>query len=384
MPTQSNSWRNRVRPPSSALAPCDTTSGWIRSRRSARTHRTPVPFGPHSHLWPLPVQYAAPSASMSSGEHPGRVRAVDERVDAAPVELGDELRDGQDERGRAGHLADEDQPGPLRDRTEDRLERLGRPADRERDPRDDDPGPVPLRDRAQRVDRGVVLVVVGQQLVARLEPQRPEDRVDPGRGIRHEREAVRVRVEERADRRPRRIEQPRQVAAQEAHGLGLEAVAQPALDGEDRLGAGPVRPVVEERDRGVEPPAEVGPHTGMTGVSIRSPSTGDLRLRPRRGEPARLARTDDAPGDGRPAGAAGSSMTPVCSASPSAPRPSGAHAAKRSTVSVQVAARRAARPRSRARPSGHPCRRRGSRSTTRRPSPRHSRRPARRRPRARR
>ena len=32
-------------------------------------------------------------------------------------------------------------------------------------------------------------------------------------------------------------------------------------------------------------------------------------------------------------------MTPVCSASPRAPRPSGAHAAKRSTVSVQVAAR---------------------------------------------
>ena len=39
-----------------SFAPCDTTSGWIRSRRSARTHRTAEPFGAHSHLWPLPVQ----------------------------------------------------------------------------------------------------------------------------------------------------------------------------------------------------------------------------------------------------------------------------------------------------------------------------------------
>ena len=30
VPTQSNSWRKRVRSPSGAFAPCDTTSGWIR------------------------------------------------------------------------------------------------------------------------------------------------------------------------------------------------------------------------------------------------------------------------------------------------------------------------------------------------------------------
>ena len=45
----------RAGPGAVALAPCDTIVGWIRSRRSARTHRNAAPLGPHSHLWPLPV-----------------------------------------------------------------------------------------------------------------------------------------------------------------------------------------------------------------------------------------------------------------------------------------------------------------------------------------
>ena len=103
-------------PGRSSFAPWDTTSGWIRSRRSARTWSRPEPFGPHSHLWPLPVQYAAPSAPRSRSTMPGRVRAVDERVHAAPVELADDRGDRQDERGGGGDLAHQREPRPRRSR----------------------------------------------------------------------------------------------------------------------------------------------------------------------------------------------------------------------------------------------------------------------------
>ena len=46
--------------------------------------------------------------------------AIDERVDAASLHLGDELGDGQDQRGRAGDVADEEQARPLGDRGQDR------------------------------------------------------------------------------------------------------------------------------------------------------------------------------------------------------------------------------------------------------------------------
>ena len=64
-----------------------------------------------------------------------------------------------------------------------------------------------------------------------------------------------IRAQEAPDRGPRRVEQAGQVMAQEPDRLGLEPVAQLALDGQDRLGAGAVRAVVEERDGRVEPPA---------------------------------------------------------------------------------------------------------------------------------
>jgi len=74
------------------------------------------------------------------------MRAVHQAVDAAPVELRDEFGDRQDECGRARHLADEDQPGPRCHPPEDRVERLPRSGDRERDARDDHTRPVPLRE----------------------------------------------------------------------------------------------------------------------------------------------------------------------------------------------------------------------------------------------
>ena len=55
VPIQSNSSWNRGRSRRGSLAPCETVVGRMASRRSARTHRNAVPFGAHSHLWPLPV-----------------------------------------------------------------------------------------------------------------------------------------------------------------------------------------------------------------------------------------------------------------------------------------------------------------------------------------
>ena len=45
--------------------------------------------------------------------HARRVRAVDQRVDPAAVELGDQLGDGQDQGRRAGDVADQDEPGAV-------------------------------------------------------------------------------------------------------------------------------------------------------------------------------------------------------------------------------------------------------------------------------
>ena len=87
VPTQSNSWRNRVRPASGAFAPCDTTSGWIvvaavlADPQDGRALRSAQPL----------VAVAGPVRGTQGvdghGHHPGRVRGVHQRVDAAPVEL---------------------------------------------------------------------------------------------------------------------------------------------------------------------------------------------------------------------------------------------------------------------------------------------------------
>ncbi len=55
VPVQSNSSRKRDRSVRGSLAPWEMTVGRTPARRSARTHRKADPFGPHSHLWPLPV-----------------------------------------------------------------------------------------------------------------------------------------------------------------------------------------------------------------------------------------------------------------------------------------------------------------------------------------
>ncbi len=68
-----------------------------------------------------------------------------------------------------------------------------------------------------------------------------EHGIRAGRGVGHEREPGRIGAEERRDVLAGRVEATRQLTVQERHGLALQPVAQLALDGEDRLRAGPER-----------------------------------------------------------------------------------------------------------------------------------------------
>ena len=189
VPVQSKPRWKRERSVRSVLAACETTSGRIPARRSARTWRTPEPFGAHSHLCPLPVQYAASRAVQVDRQHPRRVRPVHERVDAPPVQLADQRGHGHHEGRRRRHVADHRQARARRHRLEERLHDLGRIPDRERHPDDDDGRPVSLRGRPEGVERGVVLVVAGEELVAGAEAPRRQDRGHAGGGVGDERQA---------------------------------------------------------------------------------------------------------------------------------------------------------------------------------------------------
>ena len=187
-------------------------------------------------------------------QHARRVGTVDQALDAPLGERRDEPLDREDERGRARDVAEEGKPSPVRDPLEQGVDHdvLGR--DRERDLGDHDAGPVALGDMAQDVDRGVVLVVVGQELVAGRKPERAEDGVDGAGRVGDEGEVVRVSADERAEVAPGTGQETRQVAGKELDRLRLEPVAERPLDLEHRTRARPERSVVQERDRGVESP----------------------------------------------------------------------------------------------------------------------------------
>ena len=96
-----------------------------------------------------------------------------------------------------------------------------------------------------------------------FEPQRPQDRVDARRGIAHECKSVGIRTEERSHGLARLVEETGQVAGQELDGLGFHAILKRPLRLEDRNRARAVRAVVQERDVGIETPAEIGAHRAM-------------------------------------------------------------------------------------------------------------------------
>src|SRR4029078_12564531 len=157
------------------------------------------PFGAQTHLWRLPAYHAAPIALRSSGSIPGawapstnvslprsasaatiRATGRGEREEGVAAALGnarDAAGDRQDERRRARDVAQDGDPGPVRDRVEHRVDGLVLVPDRERDPGHDDTATRFLGDMPGHVEDRVVLVVVGHDLVARAKAERAQHRV---------------------------------------------------------------------------------------------------------------------------------------------------------------------------------------------------------------
>ena len=277
-------------------------------------------------------------------------------------------------------------------RLEVRLERLRGVADRERDPDDDDARAVACRGGPQRVERRVVLVVAGQELVAGLEPQRGEDGRDAGRRVGHERDAVGIRLEEHRDPLPRLVEVPLELAAEEPDGLRLHALAPHALGLEHRVRAGAERAVVEVGDVAFEEPrGAVGGAGGSHVPTIADPASRPMPRPVSRAAASRPGRRSRAPC--RPAASTrarprpatvhappGRPRTSVCSASPSH-----ADVAEARAPAIEAAgpvmrqdrvARQRARGRRRPRPASSSVRRAPSRPALAPAIPRRRRRPA--------
>ena len=171
VPIQSNSSRKRERSASGSLAPWEMTSGRTRSRRSPRTHRIPLPLGAHSHLWALPVQYAGAIASRSSGTIPG--------VWAPSTNVSIPRASKASIKASIGNTSAVGLVTWLTTRRRVRGVTAARCASTTAagssigigDRRDHHARPVAGGHGLHRVDGRVVLVVVGEQLVARLEAQ---------------------------------------------------------------------------------------------------------------------------------------------------------------------------------------------------------------------
>ena len=75
VPSQSNSLRYAGGSARRSFQPWLTMSGRIAARRSSRIESAAVDFGVQTHLWRLPVQYAALSSRMLNGTMPGACAA---------------------------------------------------------------------------------------------------------------------------------------------------------------------------------------------------------------------------------------------------------------------------------------------------------------------
>ena len=176
---------------------------------------------------------------------------IDERVDPAIRELAHEPLDRQTSAVGLVTWLTTSEPRPRRHGAEQRLDHLVLARDRERDRRERRPRPRRAGRRPHRVDHGVVLVVVGQQLVAWLEAQAPSTVFTPvvAFGTKARPSGSAWRNAPTASRAS--LEMTVELARQEPDRLGLESVAPGALDLEDVDRARPVRAVVEERHRRV-------------------------------------------------------------------------------------------------------------------------------------
>ena len=240
--------------PTGAFAPWEIVGGRTPSWRSGRTWRNPAPFGAQTHLWRLPAYHAAPIAVRSSGSIPGAWApstnvSMSRSANAATIRA-------------TGRTSAVGLVTWLRMAIRVRSVTASSIAsttcvlvpNRERDPGHHDAGARFFGDVPGDVENRVVLVVVGQDLVAQAEAERAQDRVRRAGRVRHEREVVRIGPEELAEDGARLGEEARQVARQELDRPGLEPVAPLALRLQDRPRTRAERAVVEEGDRRIERP----------------------------------------------------------------------------------------------------------------------------------
>ena len=128
-------------------------------------------------------------------------------------------------------------------------------------------GPPLTRDEGGDARRRAVVVIGQEQLIARLERERSQDRVDARRRVVHEHEVRSARADERrhgvsGGPHPRRLaarqsDQARDLAQQEMRRLPLHLVANLLLDGEDAPGHGPDGAVIQVRHIRVKRPVRV-------------------------------------------------------------------------------------------------------------------------------
>jgi hypothetical protein len=127
------------------------------------------------------------------------------------------------------------------------------------------------------VQDGVVLVVGREDLVAGVETERADDRVDGAGGIRHEGEVVGIGADECAEGLAGRHQRVVELTREESDGLRLHPRPQLRLDIEDVSRARSERPVVEERHPRIQLPVtrEGRRHRRMMAGTLRpwAPST---------------------------------------------------------------------------------------------------------------
>ena len=186
-------------------------------------------MGAHNHLWQLPGVIGGADIREPQIQHTWRVGAVDQRVDTAPGQRGDDARDGQHQPGLAGHMIDQRQPGAGAGALEYRVHGLIRIGQRERDSRDDHPGARPPGHILQRVAAGVVFVVCGQEFVAGRERQRAQHRVDPAGGVRHPGDVGGRCIQEGRKLGAGCVEQAFEVTHEELHRLTFHPQTDPVL-----------------------------------------------------------------------------------------------------------------------------------------------------------
>ena len=184
--------------------------------------------------------------------------AVDHHPDATGFELGGEGFDGETEPRCAGDVVEKDKAGAVGDGMEERRLDLCRGGDREGDLCDDEAGARAVSGLLQDVAAGVVDVAGGEQLVARCEAERGNDRGHRGGGVCQQRKVAGRGADEGCERVAGAVEQRLQVTKHEGYGLLLHEVAERLLSGQQEAGCCAVGAVVEEGPFGVEPPVRPG------------------------------------------------------------------------------------------------------------------------------